>query len=428
LALGALAAYRWPRVRRPALLLIGISALYFALWLLWLQPAYGAPLSAELHFGKWGGSPFGAVGVLLRDPGVVVEHFLAPARLSYPLRVLWPFALLPLFAPRWFVPALPVLAINMLSEFPTSSQLYSHYLTLALPPLAVGAVAGAVVVRDRLLRVPSLARAARGFAPVALALGASSGSVLAGGLPWSLGYDAGAFRPDDETRAARAVLARITDDGAVQAPDRLLPHIAERRALFRAPPPERNARWLVLDVSHRRRFAHSEDLLRTIEEPVTRAWLARPDHQLLLAAGDLVLLQRGRPARAGLVRRYFAGIAPVQSGTALCACLALRGAQLNARSLELELVARGACPSDLALRIGTAPKPARVDLPFDGLLSPAQLSAGDLLRSEHPLSRDEQRAIASRGLRVGALRASGARPAPSDPISVQVPLRHPSAR
>ena len=428
LALGALAAYRWPRARRAGLLLAGASVLYFALWLLWLQPAHGAPLSAELHFGKWGGSPFGVARVLLRDPQLVIEHFLAPERLSYPLRVLWPFALLPLLAPRWLVPALPVLAINSLSEFPTSSQLYSHYLTLALPPLAVGAVAGAAVVRDRLQRMPSLVRAAPALVPGAFWLAALSGSVLAGALPWSRGYDAAAFRSDGDTRAALAVLARIDSRGAVQAPDRLLPHVAERPALFRAPPPERNAQWLVLDVSHRRRFAHSEDLLRTVEEPVTRAWLARADHQLLLAAGDFLLLERDMPARAGLVRRYFAGSAPAHAGTSLCACLALLDAQLNAGSLELELVARGACPSDLALRIGAEQNPARVDLPFDGLLSPALLRAGDRVRSTHVLSSAEHSAVAHLGLHVGALRASGARPEPGDPISVKVPLRVGTAR
>jgi hypothetical protein len=98
-------------------------------------------------------------------------------------------------------------------------------------------------------------------------------------------------------------------------------------------------------------------------------------------------------------------------------------AQLHKRSVELELVARARCPSDLAIRIGSTPKPARVDLLFDGLLSPAQLAAGDLVRSRHPLSKDERAAIERHGLRVGVLRASGARPLPADPISVEVPLR-----
>ena len=422
LALAVVAAYRWPRVRRVAWLVSALCAGYFALWLLWLQPSHGAPVSAELHFGKWGGSPFGALRVLLQDPARVFEHLLAPARASYLLRVLAPFALLPLLAPRWWLPALAVLGQNLLSEFPTTSQLYSHYLTPALPPLAVGAVAGAFALRERLVAIQLSGRAPAALPGSLLLLAALAGSALAGGLPGARGYDAGAFRSDADTHAAREVLARITPGTSIQAPDRLLPHLAERPASFRAPPPERSAQWLVLDVAHRRRFAQREDLLRTVEEPRTRAWLARGDHQLVHAAGDLLLLRRGAPVRGGLVQRYLAGSAPVGEGTALCACLALRAAELRAGAVVLELVARSACASDLALRIATAADPARVDLPFDGLLSPAQLRAGDRVRSRHALSADEQRAIGEHGLRVGALRSSGARPEPGDPISVQVRL------
>lgn len=423
--LGVLAAVRWPRFRQVGWLLAAGASGYFLLWLLWLQPQHGVAVSADLHFAKWGGSPFGVLRVLLHDPAVVAEHMLEPARRGYLLRVLWPLACLPLLAPRWWWPALPVLAINLLSEFPTSVELYSHYLTPALPPLAVGAVAGAAKLRAWLartqwaLRFPQL----NGLPAVALLLAAAAGNVVAGALPWSRPYDKAAFLPDADTIAALEVLAAIPGDGSVQAPDRLLPRLAERVALFRAPPPERHADWVVLDVAHRRRFAQREDLLRTIEEPVVRAWLARPDHQLMLAAGDLLLLRRGLPPGAGLVRRYFEGFAPAQSGIALSACLAVRSAQLHKRSVELELVARARCPSDLAIRIGSTPKPARVDLLFDGLLSPAQLAAGDLLRSRHALSKEERAAIERHGLRVGVLRASGARPLPGDPISVEVPLR-----
>lgn len=56
-------------------------------------------------------------------------------------------------------------------------------------------------------------------------------------------------------------------------------------------------------------------------------------------------------------------------------------------------------------------------------IRPAHLSRGDLMRSVHALSAREREAIALRGLEVGALRSSGARPRPSDPRSVPVRLR-----
>jgi hypothetical protein len=89
--------------------------------------------------------------------------------------------------------------------------------------------------------------------------------------------------------------------------------------------------------------------------------------------------------------------------------------------------ADGACPSDLALRLGLPIARARgqaaytrVDLPCDGLLSPAHWRTGDLIRSRHPLSDAELADIERYGLWLGALRSSGARPEPLDPIAVNV--------
>ena len=115
--------------------------------------------------------------------------------------------------------------------------------------------------------------------------------------------------------------------------------------------------------------------------------------------------------------------APPDAGRPLTDCLAVRTAELYEKRLELELVARASCPSDLAIRFGAETKPERVDLLFDGLLSPSHVARGDLLRSRHALSASERRAILERGLYVGALRSSGARPRPQDPTSLPVPVR-----
>jgi hypothetical protein len=380
-------------------------------------------VSADLHYGKWGGSPFGALTALLHTPGVVFAHLAAPERLSYLPRVLLPLALLPLAAPRYLLVALPPLALNLLSAFPTASALYSHYLTPAVPPLVLGALAGAEALRVRL--AGWRARLPAPPAPERLSLGlllaaALAGNALASGLPWARDFELADYHAGASTPARLAVLARIPAGVSVQAPDPLLPHLAERRLVFRGPPPERAAEYVVLDVAHRRRFAHQESLLRTREEPSVRGWLARPDHRVVLAKGDLIVLHRGESPRGGLVRSYFIGRAPSGSGRALTACLAIRGAQLRGKHLELDLIARSACPADLAIRFGPDNLPSRVDLLFDGLLSPAQLSRGDLLRSRHALSVAEQVAIEQHGLYVGALRTSGARPSPGDPRAIPV--------
>jgi hypothetical protein len=417
LLLGLL-ALRVPPVRRAGAAIALASLGYFVLWIAWLQPVFGAApqTSAELHYAQWGGSPLGVLPALLQDPGRVLAHFGAPERLRYPFMVAAMFAGLPLLAPRLVLVAAPPLALNWLSAFPTANTSYTHYLTPALPALMYAAV-------DALHRLAAHGPRARRLGSSALLLASALFSLWLGGMPWSHDYARGDYRADAATMNRRAVLARIGADTSVQAPDPLLPHLAERRLVFRAPPPERGAELVVLDISHRERFARREDLLRTIEEPLVRRWLARDDYGAVFANRELLMLRRGTPPRSALGRRYLTGRVPLGSGTPLCDCLAVRGAELAGGTLWIDFVARARCPEDLAIRLGADDPPARVDLLFEGLLSPAQLGAGDALRSPHVLRARERDAIMSRGLYVGALRASGAPPRPNDPASVSVPLQ-----
>jgi hypothetical protein len=253
----------------------------------------------------------------------------------------------------------------------------------------------------------------------ALLIASLAGSLVTGGLPWSRDFDASAYRADAATRSRQHALQAIAPGASVQAPDALLPHLCERRILHRAPPPERGAEFVVLDIDHRRRFAGQESLLRTTEEPELRRWLARADHELVAADERLLVLQRGGTPRRGLAGRYLAGTLPPWEGVALTDCLSIHAAELG-ELLWLEFVARGPCPADLAVRLGPGVQPARVDLLFEGLLSPVHLRAGDRLRSPHALSAAERAAILASGLRVGLLRASGAPPRSEDPVSVPV--------
>lgn len=439
---GVLAMKESGALRRAGVGVVLGSIAYLALSWFVLRPAFAgsAPSSLDAHFGAWGGSPFGAVRVLVQDPARVVEHFATPARLGYLPRVLLPLALFPLLSPRWLVVAAPTVALNLLSEFPTSTELYSHYLTPAVPALVVAAIDGAAwLSRHTGAWAPSVRRGAW----AALALAGLGGSVLVGGAPWSFDFAAADFAPDGLTAERRRIVAHIPPDASVQAPDVLLAQLARRRIVHRAPPPERGTLFVVLDLSHRLRYAHEESLLRTVEEPLVRTWLARDDHHVIHAEPTLLLLRRGTVAHETRLGAYRApqgapdaaarepeagddhaggertGDDPVR----LSDCLSLVAARLADAALELELLAHAACAPDLAVRFGTAPRPSRVELLFDGFFSPAHLRAGDRVRSRHALSRRESSAILRKGLRLGLLRASGAPPHPEDPVSVAVPLR-----
>lgn len=400
--------------RTIALVSALVSFAYVLLFVLVLHPRFAPPAgSLSLHFGRHGSSVPAVLLDFATHPGELVAHLAGNERWLYPLVICAPLALLPLLAPEGFLIVAPVLGVALLSEFPTTTCLDSHYLTPALPFLVRAAAIGAT-------RVPGLV--AWRLAPL---IAASLAAHLVGGAtPLSLRFDPRAFEDDARSVSMRAITGVVPATASIQAPDAMLAHLAERRTLRRAPPPEMNAEMVVLDLAHRRAWRHHEDLVRTDEEPLVRAWLSRSDHAVIAADGDFVLLERGLDPREGIaIERYLVGHTDaLDSGTRLTACLRLDHARLVESALELELIATAACPDDLALRVGTGMRPRRVDLIADGLFSPAHFHAGDRIRSTHVLSPLELAAIARDGLRIGAIRASGARPEHEDPLSVPVSL------
>jgi uncharacterized membrane protein len=402
---------------------LGLACLAYTLVALAVTLAH-APRAGSLdaHFAQWGGSPLGVFRVLFDDPARVAAHFRE--RASYLPRVLAPLSFFSLRAPHLLLPALPYLALNMLSGFPTADEQYSHYLTPAVPALIVSGVVGVTAVSKRFLRV--LWFATLGIAHHAL-----------GGSPLSRDFDRHAFVADLGSEAARKVLSAIPAQASVQAPDALLPHLAERRNVRRAPPPEAGSAYTVLDVSHRLRYARQEVLLRTTEEPLIRRWLARPDQRLVVYAPPYALFARQTEASGTLQRSASPNAAAClqpsshepDSATAsapvrpLTRCLVSAGASLSGDTLRLRLRAQAACPADLALRFGADAMPARVELLCEGTLSPARLRPGDLVVSQHRVTPREAALLQTRGLYLGALRANGAPPTPGDPPAIPIHLR-----
>lgn len=396
-----------------------ISIAYLGVQFLWLRPQYwAAQTSLDLHFARWGGSPFGVVSALFQEPTLVLAHFFEAKRLAYLPVVLLPLAFLPLCAPWLLLLTLPFIAINLLSVFPTTVEMYSHYLTPAVPALIAGALEGLAWL---CARVPWQLLPTVGHTSMLLfALGSN---LQSGGLPWSRSFDAQAFRVDATSHQAAKVVQAIGAEASVQAPDPLLPHLIARSRVWRAPPPDREADMVVLDVSHRVRYAQREGLLRTIEEPLVRSWLTRRDYSLVYAEPNYLVFERGRGPRQGLAGRYMTGEMSERRGIVLTRCLSVLSAWLDPQGLELELAIHAPCPADLALRIGSELKPERVDLLFDGLLSPAVLR-DEKVFSWHALLPDERRRVSEEGLRLGAIRSSGAPPEFGDSISQPIPLVH----
>jgi uncharacterized membrane protein len=407
-------AFRWVAAGVAVLSLAYLGAQW-----LYLRPRYWAAVTSfDLHFARWGGSPLGIVTTLFHAPRSVLAHALETKRLLYLPTVLWPLGFLPALAPRFLIATLPFLASNLISTFPTTLELYSHYLTPAVPALVAGSLEGLAVVlsSERFVVTPI-------FGQLWLLGFALSANVRSGSYPWSHGFEASAFHYDAQSAQAARIVAVVDPHASVQAPDALLPHLAARPQVQRAPPPDRQADFVILDVTHRVRYNRREDLLRTSEEPLVRDWLSRRGYGLVQAERNYVVFERGSDPRAGPAARYLSGQPALAYGTPLTRCLSVLSAWLDPQGLELELAARAPCPADLALRIEIEGRSSRVDLLFDGLLSPALLRDEQVF-SWHPLSDDERRAILEHGLSLGALRSSGAPPEYGDPIGQPIAVIH----
>lgn len=399
----------YARERRPGALLLSLGCVAYTALALWVVLSHAPEnSSAAQHFGTWGGSPLGVLGALVHDPARVLAHFSERERLAYLPTLLAAVAFLPLRAPWLLLPAAPDLTLNLLSTFPTTLQLYSHYLTPAVPALIVAALVGAA----------HLQRPA--FSAICLVTLAIAHHV-SGGSPLSLDFDRTAFTADDDTRAARAILAEIPREASVQAPDSLLPHLAERTALRRAPPPLSDSDWVVVDVSHRQRYARLEDLLRTSEEPFVRALLARRDHALVRYAPPYALFVRGpSPRSTGEGAACFSEARDPSQDVRLTDCLSVQDAEFVRGKLRLVLEAHGPCRPDLALRFGPQDNPFHVELLCNGKLSPARLRAGDVVEAIYPLYAHERAAAQAGELWVGAVRADGKTVRADDPLAQPV--------
>lgn len=426
-------------------------------WLLifvgYLLPHYGPESgSVNAHFGHLGGSLPSALLRCLTDPGAVLAHLMTLERVTYLPRLAGPLLLLPLCSGRAMCLAAPTLVIVLLSQFPTTTKIYSHYFTSALPFF----VAGAIWVAGRWQRSSGwkgrLGRQATRLLPVA----AAAAYLIAGGGPGSLRAPHARWRTDATTRAGRAVVQRIEElehTGrlagralSIQAPHALMPHLAERPRIYRpvAEIGERRADLWVLDVSHRQRYFLQEGLLRTQQEPLIRDWLTREDRTLVLMTGpfavfasharDVLADGEGHGTRPEHLAapRYCIDRAsrPDETRSPLTSCLSLlpgRTARetgmehlsqtIEQRGWTVSVLAHGPCPPDLALRFA----PDHAALICEGTVSPARFREGDVFRVLLPARVAHDGAVRD----VDALMAIRSSGAPVSPEDVQQPVRDP---
>jgi uncharacterized membrane protein len=233
----ALVARRSPLVF--GLLPIALGLVWVALCTLALIPAfrsdgrflYGGVLLGEVS-ARCGPVP----GAGLLNLPCVAQYVFAPGdgrgaqRLLYLAQMLLPLALLPLLAPRALIPALPIVAINLLSNTPNiHASTHYHYQALVIPFALVASIQALAWLRRARPRAQAAALA--GALVLSVACNLSFGAPRLGwGNPFFTLLGA---RPDwGRIALAEALIARVPPEASLAATNRIGPHAARREGLY----------------------------------------------------------------------------------------------------------------------------------------------------------------------------------------------------
>jgi uncharacterized membrane protein len=204
---------------------------YFAFALLVIKPAF-ATTDVDTHFtyySQFGDSYGEMVMTFLTRPRDVIAYAFTGVKLHYLLLLGLPLLFLPLGAPRLLIPILPVLAINLLSNHPGTTNIKYHFSFHIIPFLFLAGLEGYCRLRDIDRRWTKRAL------PVAVITVAVISYLMWSPLPGGGRYWSFQYRDQPQSIAYKKLLPLIPPDASASAPVLLTPHLSHRRELYLFP-------------------------------------------------------------------------------------------------------------------------------------------------------------------------------------------------
>lgn len=327
--------------RRPRLgfgVALGAIA-WTALCFLVIIPHFNAGASASgnafwYRYTQLGSTPSAAIRNLLTHPWLLVPIIFTPEKLGYLALLARTGGGLGVFAPFWWLAALPELAINLLStQTPQYSGFY-QYNAMILPVTLAAAVYGVAAWRQAreaalVSGMPASEKAsdvARTRSRAHMMLAASAHFAervrrwwmhLIGRIPlaprqivalvvawlliatiWNMVaiqpklhgfWDAGAGPAPHQAQIA-ALLARIPPDAVVAATDTLDPHLSDRYTIYLMPDPlSYQAQYVAADLTGASAPAYAGDV------KMLHAMLTSGHYHVIGSVGAVIVLQRTGP-------------------------------------------------------------------------------------------------------------------------------------
>jgi uncharacterized membrane protein len=254
----------------------------------------GAGDLVSRRFGAWGNSPLEIVRTVIAHPGLVFARLASRDKLQVLFDLLAPAGFLPLLGPLALLPALPVLAINLLADSPWQQSIHAHYMAPVIPFLWIAAVEGiAWVARARAARARGV-RWAELLATFAL-LCALGVSLVLSPFPPGMDFAAASYwQPSPHSADIASVLALVPEGSSVCAQSDLYPHLSQRRDACLFPycglEGDLEAEYVVLDLDA---TSTKSPLGFHAFYQMVDLWLSREDYGVLARRGGVLLLQRG---------------------------------------------------------------------------------------------------------------------------------------
>lgn len=118
----------------------------------------------QVNYEWLGATPSAMLSTMLRHPLFVLGQVFTLEKMRYVAQLLFPLGCLPLLRPRLLLPALPMLALNLLSDRAVQFDIYHQYQALVVPFLFLAAINGLADLleasgRPAMIRWSSLAAA-----------------------------------------------------------------------------------------------------------------------------------------------------------------------------------------------------------------------------------------------------------------------------
>ena len=198
-----------------------------------LQPHYAGRFVQTAFLERYGDGVGEIIATMAGDPVRVLGDLFSTQNGVFVVALLGPVLFLPLLAPRYLLPVVPLEILYLLSSRPTAHTIQAQYTVSAIAMVFV-ATAMALPRLSRLLArrwaLPSWAPAA-----VLVVVGVAGHTLLANDSlrtrPWGL-------RTRDVVDQARLDAAQLIPPGAaVSGTDRMWPLVSEREALYNFPSP-----------------------------------------------------------------------------------------------------------------------------------------------------------------------------------------------